>query len=62
MANNEPDRAKEILQELEKYPRTRTYRSAKRMLDELDMFDVPMPDVPEFQWIQGSAPEGDGTR
>lgn len=58
MANNEPDRAKEILQELErKYPRTRTYRSAKRMLDELDMFGVPMPDVPEFQWIQDSAPK-----
>ena len=61
MANNEPDRAKEILQELErKYPRTRTYRSAKRMLDELDMFGVPMPEVPEFQWIQGSVPEAIG--
>ena len=57
MANNEPSRAKEILQELErKYPRTRTYRSAKRMLDELDMFGVPMPDV-RSQWIQGRCPE-----
>jgi peroxiredoxin len=59
--NNDTERAKSILLELEKtYPHTRTYQRAKRVLNELKMFGTPMPDVPELKWLQGSAPEAMG--
>lgn len=61
MNNSETVLATKALQDLQnQFPYTRTYKKAKKMLDELEMFGAPLPNIPNLKWIQGKAPDAMG--